>query len=172
MDTLPPDDLIVLDSVFKKYDTDNSGYLDLKQFTLFLVRLGKHVKELRKVTILAAEAVFALIDKDTDGKIDFHEFCKWWNTDASQRYGYFTGEKGKLLRKSYNLYYKYSSSSDVHPATGVSSPNKNSGMTIVQFERMMDTLGIEYTEGCFDALDDDNDGVISFEEFCRWLNWF
>lgn len=159
MDLFSSDDLTVLKSVFGKYDTDGSGYLNLKEFTLFLVRLGKHVKELKKVSPEIASAVFALIDKNGDEKINFQEFCEWWNIDASKRYGYFTGEKKELLRKSYNLYYKYSSSSE-------------RGMTFENFGNLMDTLGMEYDEEHFDSLDIDHDGTLSFEEFCNWLNWF
>ena len=158
MDIISSDDLTVLKSVFGKYDTDGSGYLNLKEFILFLIRLGKHVNELKKVSSETASAVFALIDKNSDGKINFHEFCEWWNTGESKRYGYFAGEKKKLLRKSYDLYRKYSSSSG--------------GITSIQFEKMMDSLEIEYNEEDFDSLDMDRDGTLSFEEFCCWLDWF
>lgn len=159
MNILSSDDLTVLKSVFKKYDSDGNGYLNLKEFILFLVRLGKHVKELRKISSETASAVFALIDKNGDGKINFHEFCEWWNIDTSNRYGYFTGEKKELLKKSYGLYRQYSS-------------KDGSGLTFEQFGKMMDTLGIEYDEEDFDSIDTDYDGILSFEEFCRWLNWF
>jgi len=164
MEILSSDDLAVLESVFKKYDFRGSGYLDIEQFTLFLVRLGKHVKELKKVSSETTIAVFALIDRNTDGKINFNEFCEWWSTDESRRYGYFTGEKKRLLRKSYDLYRKYSSND--------TSITRKSGMTLAQFGKMMNTLKIEYTEEDFDALDEDDNGTLSFEEFCRWLNWF
>jgi Ca2+-binding EF-hand superfamily protein len=161
MDSLHSDDLIVLESVFKKYDNLNRGYLDSNQFIIFLIRLGKHVKELNKITKMSAIAVFSFIDKNSDGKLNFNEFCNWWIAIPSQRYSYFVGEKGELLRKSYKLYCEYSTSSF-----------ENNGMTIIQFEKMMDELEIEYDEEDFDALDKDCNGLLSFQEFCKWLKWF
>jgi Ca2+-binding EF-hand superfamily protein len=161
MNSLSSDDLIVLDSVFKKYDKLNRGYLDLDQFILFLVRLGKHVIELRKVTKSSAIAVFSFIDKNSDGKINYEEFSSWWGYNASQRYSYFTGEKSELLKKSYNLYCEYSTSSF-----------EKNGINIMEFEKMMDEFKIEYDEEDFDKLDKDEDGLLSFQEFSLWLNWF
>jgi Ca2+-binding EF-hand superfamily protein len=164
MNSLSSDDLIVLDSVFKKYDKLNRGYLDLDQFILFLVKLGKHVKELKKIKENTAIAVFSFIDKNSDGKINYEEFCNWWGlSNSSERYSYFTGEKSELLKKSYELYCKYSTTS---------SFEKN-GIAIMQFEKMMDEFKIDYNEEeDFDKLDKDEDGLLSFQEFCLWLNWF
>ena len=158
MDQINSDDISVLRSVFRKYDKDNNGYLTPEEFTLFINRLGKHVKTIKKVTPETMKAFFALIDENSDGKIDFNEFCNWWNTDEDKRYGYFSEEKAKLLRKSYNLYKTFCSDEN--------------GMTIYQFGRLMDTLEIEWEEEDFDSLDQDENGLLSFEEFCRWLNWF
>ena len=155
MEINSPEDLVVLKTVFKKYDTDNTNYLDLKEFTKFITTLSNSAKEIEKVSVKTAKAVFTLIDENVDGKINFQEFCRWWNTD---RYEYFRGEKKKLLRKSYEIYRKYSSSSG--------------GITPFRFEEMMEALGIEYSEELFYSMDTNSDGILSFEEFCKWLNWF
>ena len=161
MDLSYPDKPTIIKSVFEKYDSRKKGYLNREEFIFFLVHLGKHVKELDKITDKTAVAVFSLIDKNSDGKINFDEFCSWWNMDVSKRYGYFIGEKKNLLRKSYDLYSKYSTSC-----------SGRKYMTLINFEKMMEDLKIDYSEECFDSLDNDGDGILSFEEFCLWLDWF
>jgi Ca2+-binding EF-hand superfamily protein len=152
------DDLDILRSVFNRYDKSRTGSLSSSEFVLFLTRLGKHVKELEQIgnteIISVAKAVFALFDKDCDGRMTFDEFCLWFN--SSENCSYFTGEKAFLLRKAYDLY------------TSASSGR----MTHSQFNDLLDKLGIEHTEYDFDALDNDEDGLLSFSEFCNWLNWF
>jgi len=157
MASLNDDDLAILRSAFNRYDRDHTGSLSSSEFVLFLTRLGKHVKELKGVETSTAKAVFAFLDKDADGRMTFDEFCMWWLDDASGRYGYFTGEKSRLLRKAYDLY-------STHASSG--------GMTYHQFDNLLDQLGIEHTDYDFDALDENDDGVLSFPEFCEWLQWF
>ncbi len=157
MDTLTDEDIDVLRAVFNKYDKDRNNNLSLQQFVLLLSRLGRHVKELRGVEFQEARAAFALMDRDSDGLLSFDEFCNWWV--SKNKYNYFTGETSNLLRKAYRLYTSY-------------TKDQNRKMTYNQFENMMDELGISHTEFDFDVLDNNNDGLLSFEEFCKWLNWF
>ncbi len=149
------DDETVLRAVFNKYDTKKTGYLSLQQFILLITRLGKHVRELRGVEFAEARSAFALFDKDSDGKLNYAEFANWWTSE--NRYSYFSGEKAILLRKAYALYTKYTN---------------GEAMTISKFSEMMEALGITYSEADFDALDKNEDGLISFDEFCQWLEWF
>ena len=58
---------IVLSSIFKYYDKDNSGFLDKKEFRLYLKNLG-FGNDLQSTTLQA------LADDNNDGAISFEEF--------------------------------------------------------------------------------------------------
>lgn len=154
------DDITILKSVFNKYDQDASGWLNNHQFTLLLARLGKYVPELKGVEIEVTNAVFAYLNVNGDGKMSFDEFQKWWYSRCKKptSYSYFMGKKGQLLRKAYTLYKKY---------TGISI-----NMSYEQFNKMLDEMKITHGDDEFDRLDQDNNGVLSFSEFCNWLDWF
>ena len=57
-------------SAFKKFDTDNNGYITSKELGEILDRLGRHVSR-RDV-----EAMIKTMDTNGDGKLSFEEFCK------------------------------------------------------------------------------------------------
>jgi len=150
------DNRAILRAVFNKYSTKGSGYLTLQQFVLLVTRLGKHVSQLRGVEFTEAQSAFALFDKDADKRLSFSEFSNWWTSE--DKYSYFSGEKAVLLRKAYALYSEYT--------------NGEAGMSISRFSEMMETLKISYSDMDFDRLDKNEDGLISFDEFCQWLDWF
>ena len=164
MSALSREDVAVLKATFKKYDKNHTGTLSLCQFTLFLSRLSKHVTELRGIVMQEAAAAFNLLDCDRDGALSFEEFCDWWARGESERYSYFIGDKGQLLKKAYAMYIKYTLSN--------SQDDQPQPMTYDQFERMMEELGLPHSEYDFDDLDQDDDGLLTFDEFCEWLNWF
>ena len=58
---------IVLSSIFKYYDKDNSGFLDKQEFRLYLKNLG-FGNDLQSTTLQA------LADDNNDGAISFEEF--------------------------------------------------------------------------------------------------
>lgn len=159
MNNLPPHEVSVLRTAFDRYDTDKTGKMSPKQFILFLNQLSKHVPELKGCEFGEGVAIFAILDKDRDGFMSFEDFCAWWASPDAERYKYFTREKSELLDKAYRLYTSYSSENGTE-------------MSYHQFNEMMDELGISYDDYTFDALDKDEDGILSFEEFCTWLNWF
>jgi hypothetical protein len=81
--------------VFRMFDTDHSGDIDLDEFIGLVRQLGKDIspKEL--------EAIF--IDMDTDGneRIDFREFYRWWQDPKKQstpNHGRLSRLLGTLLR--------------------------------------------------------------------------
>lgn len=150
------DDETVLRAVFDRYDTESSDCLRLQQFILLVAKLGKYVPELKGVEFSVAQSAFTLFDRDGDKCLSFNEFKDWWLSE--DRYSYFSGEKAKLLRKAYILYTRYTRGETL--------------MTLPEFSKMMESLGIRYKESDFDILDRNEDGVIDFNEFCRWLNWF
>ena len=160
MNGLSKEDRKVLKAAFNKYDRNKDGTLTVQEFTLFLTKLSKHVPQLCGVEMDEVEAVMQLLSnkKSLTQSITFDDFCGWWSQSESTRYSFFTGEKSELLRKAYGIY-------KLHTSGG-------KGMSYIQYERMMDEIGLPYTDCDFDQLDTDGDGILSFEEFCLWLNWF
>lgn len=57
-------------SAFKKFDTDNNGYISPKELGEILSRLGRHVSR------TDVEAMIHSLDTSGDGKLSFEEFCK------------------------------------------------------------------------------------------------
>ncbi|KAG7378238.1 hypothetical protein PHYPSEUDO_010392 [Phytophthora pseudosyringae] len=57
---------------FSRYDVDRSGYLELPEFQTLLSELGVPPTPERLAAYLAA------FDLDSDGKISFSEFARWW----------------------------------------------------------------------------------------------
>jgi hypothetical protein len=57
---------------FDRYDVDGSGYLELPEFQTLLSELGVPPTPERLAAYLAA------FDLDSDGKISFPEFARWW----------------------------------------------------------------------------------------------
>lgn len=141
--------------VFQKYDIESKSYITLKQFIslirdLEFTQLSSYKNNYKKVA-----RVFLLFNKNSNGKLDFDEFYDWWNNE--NKFSLFTGKKAKLLKKAFSLY-----------TTHVEGKK----MTISEFENLMEDLDISHTDIDFDAIDKDHDGLISFYEFCSWLNWF
>jgi Ca2+-binding EF-hand superfamily protein len=157
MSGLGKDEITILQAVFNKYDTDKTGCLTVYQFTCLLAGLSKHVGELKGADDQEIDAVFSYLDKDADGKLSFIEFEIWWT--KQNKYDLFCGEKAQLLRKAYQLFSNY---------TKDSMRLSHSG-----FNKMMKEIGFpKCNDMCFGDLDLDDDGKLSFEEFCEWLNWF
>ena len=158
MSVLGKDKTTILKAVFNKYDKDKSGYLTIEEFGLLLLSLSKHIRELKVIESQKTSAVFSLLDKDVDGKLSFEEFRSWW--EKQDKYEFFCGESAILLRNAYTLFSNYTKDSEY-------------SLTHSDFCHLMVEMGFpECDELYFDDLDLDNDGKLSFEEFCEWLNWF
>jgi calcium-binding protein CML len=141
---------VVVQSLFRKYDTDGSGRLQSAELMKLLNDLGMDPKQ--------AETVMMLVDKDGSGTVSFEEFFQWLregeglrNVDDSTRYYY--------LRKAVDLFKKYDKD-----ASGTIEPN--------ELEELLKSIG--YTgsmESALKTLDKDGNNKISFSEFLQWLNW-
>lgn len=145
----------VLRSVFDKFDSDKTGTLSVQQFTRLVTRLSKHVPELKNTEFKELRAAFSLFDTNSDGKIEYEEFKNWWYHD--KKYELFVGEKAKLLERAYQLFISFS------------IDNK---MTEDEFEKMMISLKLTYTREDYIKLTSSSDGVLDFQKFCNWLEWF
>ena len=158
MSVLDKDETTILQAVFNKYDTNKTGYLTIDQFTRLLVGLSKYVGALKGIERKKTEAVFSLLDKDVDGKLSFTELKYWW--EKQDKYEVFCGERARKIRKAYQLFSNYTKDSQI-------------SLTHSGFNQLAVEMGLsECGEVYFDDLDLDNDGKLSFKEFCEWLHWF
>ena len=63
---------------FKKFDTDGSGYITVKELRQILAKIGQHYTEEQ-----IAELV-AIVDQNNDGRLNFQEFVKLMKLPASR----------------------------------------------------------------------------------------
>lgn len=65
---------------FDRLDLDKSGYIELPEFRSLLAELGVTPSDERMAAYLAE------FDTDSDGKISFSEFARWWNNVDDVQY--------------------------------------------------------------------------------------
>jgi Ca2+-binding EF-hand superfamily protein len=143
---------VVMRSLFMKYDTDNSGGLgsdELKR--LFKEDLGLNEEQ--------AQAYVLLLDVDGNADVSYEEFTKWLRsgeklsmvTDAS-RY--------KRVKRAVDLFNKFDT-------------DGNRSLDREEFKQLFIRTGGKprYFDNAFRQLDKDGNGIISFQELLRWLNW-
>lgn len=144
---------IVVKSLFKKYDTDDSGRLGKKEM-LSLLKDDLGMKDDQ------AQACILMVDKDGGGEISYDEFILWLRTgkgfqniDDNSRY--------YKVQKAIELFKKY-------------DKDGNGTIDREEFKKLMTSLNAcdeSQTDSALQALDTSGDGKISFPEFLAWLNW-
>ena len=145
---------IVLRSVFRKYDVDNSGFLAHSEVRRLLGEdLAMHKEEI--------EAFSLLLDKDASHKVSYDEFKAWMQ--SPNRAGLArdpTGSKYHILLKAVEYFKQYDT-------------DQSGALEGSEFEKLMKSMGVrdEAVAGALNGLDRDHNGKISFEEFLKWLNW-
>jgi Ca2+-binding EF-hand superfamily protein len=144
---------IVLQSLFQKYDTDDSGFLEEKEMKCLLENdLGLDASQ--------SEIYTLLLDQDGDHSVSFEDFMNWLrseerfqNIDNSSRYA--------ILCQAVDYFKSF----DV---------DNNDILSMEEFKYLMCSLGCvdeENTSKAFQAIDTHGNGIISFWEFMKWLNW-
>lgn len=142
---------IVLISLFEKYDTNSNGYLEKNELKHLLEDdLGLNTDQSELYTLL--------LDKDGDHNVGFDEFVAWLrseerfqNIDNASRYA--------ILCHAVNYFKKFDG-------------DDNDTLSQDEFNGVMVSLGYDVDmEKAFNAIDCHGNGVISFWEFLRWLNW-
>ena len=144
--------IVVIKSLFQKYDTKKKGYLsEVDVYILLEDNLG--------LSRDVAEAYDLLIDKNADRKISFYEFQEWIKSGEMSRY---IGDNSRysLMIAAIQRFEKY----DVDNSRAI---DRN------EFKKLHTDLGghPEYVDYALNTLDRDRNGVISVYEFLRYLNW-
>lgn len=141
--------------MFEKFDADGSGTIETNEMHLLCNKMGY------LITPGEAGLVMRALDLDGSGKIDKNEFKQWWNKEdrwacikldandlalrqqASEAFSSFDTEgKGVLNRADYEKFYA------------------------MLTEKKLTT---KPKDAVFADLDKNNDGTISFAEYCEWL---
>ena len=143
---------IVLKSLFHKYDKDGSGQLSKAELAvLFKEDLGFNNEQ--------SEAYALLLDKDGNGEVSFDEFNSWLKSgekfkNINDKSRYFR------LKKAVDLFNKY----DV---------DKSHALDREEFKKLFKEVGgkPKKLDEALKELDKDNNNLVSFPEFLRWLNW-
>ena len=145
---------VVLQSLFAKYDKNNSGYLTEQDIRVLLVHdLGMSEDE--------SDAFSMLMDVDGNNSISFEEFKGW--IQGNNQSGLIFDPHGKR----YNLLLKAAEYFKQFDIDG------NGALEGHEILRLMQSIGItgEKTSAAVSAIDRDNNGKISFHEFLKWLRW-
>jgi Ca2+-binding EF-hand superfamily protein len=145
---------VVIDSLFRKYDVDNSGAIDLEEFRNLIYDLGITDEG------IIIERAFEEVDENKNKLISFDEFFAWWKT------------KEKFKRIDENI-YAVRAASDVFSKY---DKDRSGFLDVQEFQKCLaefaNSMKQEYeVEQIVKALDKDGDGRISFHEFIAWLNW-
>merc|ERR1712110_19705 len=141
-------------SVFDQFDEDNSNNIDAEEFRNLCIELGYYFSPDELAT------VFAIIDTDHSGTIEFEEFWTFWLN--SEKFQLTDTRKLELYRAAIGQFRQY----DLDGNGKIScdeyrelARRGNWGKTDEQINEAMKKL------------DTDGDGEISFDEFVAWLNW-
>merc|ERR1719461_2046319 len=128
--------------VFKEFDKDGDSFINKKELKNLLARW--------KVIVSDEEAddIMNEIDKNKDGKIDFNEFYDYMEDQSNPRHD---------LRQTFKLFDK-------------------DGDGYISKKELTDTLellgkkmGKAQINAILQEADQDGDGKISFDEFCRYF---
>ncbi|XP_065843021.1 calmodulin-like protein 3 [Oscarella lobularis] len=142
--------------VFKKYDLDESGFIDTKELKKMVYDLG------HKMTQTELVAATQILDKNNDGRISYKEFSDWWNS-GSDRFSSLelTEEAEQRLTAAIDFFKFYdkdhSGDIDRKEFRAVYDSLKKAGHSLGSFD---DALA---------SLDTSGDGLVSLNEYVNWL---
>lgn len=144
--------MLALKSLFQKYDVNDDGSLNKDElYALMENEFG--------LTVDQINAYHWVLDKNGDGRLSFEEFKCWMVSDERFRCVDDTS-RFMLMISAIELFEKYDT-------------DKNRTLDRSEFKLLFLDCGgkIENLSVALSFLDKDKNGVISFYEFLKWLNW-
>lgn len=144
--------IVVLKNLFKKYDIDNNGLLSKFE-------LEKLLKEDLGFSDEKTDAFHLLIDKNGDGTVSFDEFKDW--VQSGEKFKFIDiNSRYFIMMSAINLFAKY-------------DKDNSRCLDRQEFMSLHNDFGgkSENADSALQVLDKDTNGVISFYEFLKWLNW-
>jgi len=141
--------------VFNKYDKDQNGAVDQEELQHLCMEMGTRLSD--EELKLAVK----ILDTNGDGKIEFPEFKKWW--DTNDRFARLRRSEAEIAFLNNVL------------ASFITFDKNNDG--VVDREEFKALHGVLSTSGYhthseqddWDDMDRDRNGHISFNEFVDWL---
>ncbi|XP_066933976.1 calmodulin-like protein [Clytia hemisphaerica] len=143
---------VALKSLFCKYDEDKSGQLSQSELAvLFKEDLGFDDQQ--------SEAYALLLDKDGNGEVSFHEFTSWLKSGEKLQ-NITDKSRYNLLVKAVDFFNRY-------------DKDRSQALDPEEFKKLFLEMGGQevHLEGALKEMDKDKNGIVSFPEFLRWLNW-
>jgi len=143
-----------LRAVFELFDVDQSGEITMDEMGDAMEALGLDVSEGQ------VERIFASVDKDANGSIDFPEFCQVinGNLDASRDAGEDFEADDDAMRQVFDLF----------------DADGSGQIDLGELGDAMEALGIhasaEVVEHTMRNVDSSQDGLIDYAEFCQVLS--
>ena len=143
---------VAIQSLFSKYDENNSGTLEFDELHKLLVDdIGLYEEH--------AEMYMMLLDKDANGSINRAEFLHWFRSGERLKNA---GSESRfdVMQKAIALFQYY-------------DRDGNGWIDEREFGALFADIGgqPQGLRGALKTLDSDGNGKISFYEFVKWLNW-
>ena len=141
--------------IFSKYDKNLNGTLCQSEFADLCYDLGYHLSY--EETMVC----WRKLDTDGSGAISFDEFEKWWKTEDRFKKLQLTPEESQTLNSAIT-YFKYFDKDG-------SGRLDRTEFKSCYADLARHKLTNKTFEECWEDLDTDKDGLISFNEYVDWL---
>ena len=170
---------------FKELDVNGDGRLDIMEFTSMVQAMGL------KLSVADIKAAFNKADGDKNGSISFKEFVNYYTMEYMPQ-STASREKGTESTRSTQKHIAEAQGSikmghkpktDIEKEKRISECRKyflqldidgNGTLDMEEFSRMLEHLGLDVDskriKKAFGNVDKNDDGEISFKEFCDYYN--
>eukprot|EP00055_Hartaetosiga_balthica_P005380 m.15684 g.15684 ORF g.15684 m.15684 type:complete len:161 (-) comp4508_c0_seq1:111-593(-) len=147
--------------IFEYFDKNKSGTIDVSELKMIAEEMGCPLKD------EDVEKSLQMIDKNHDGMVSYDEFQQWWQ--KRDRFSVLQEELEKQDRADHLEQWL----EGVTQHFNFFDKDKSGFIHAHEFEALYNNLKQSYNLGSMEEaramLDENNDGVISLQEYLRWL---